>query len=461
VPYVPYVPSPPAGAPPIRARLRLPVTTERSLEEVIQERSFLGLLQTHSRPFFRLCNTLASLHAREWSKKHYFQLISEAEELETFLDDYGARYNRNFAPLRELVASVRWFAMAGFSISHLEGRFESYALGTALGSEEVARVSVSMLTARTFIRSSLERLLGKIRQEADRLGLEPTSESFPENHLIGGVPRQLLPRNVGQEDLVDENQRIAEVASKFLAACSMLDELGIRRVGDPEDRRRRLARICTEEQARVYEATVHNLQSAYDTYIKNTVVEGRDERLAHLRGHLSAALHLLEAVTFLTHFVERHESDVRIESLEQNPARLIDRAEVQDVILNHLLYYADRFMQRGRTVAEELLSAYTNLQELVVDLPDDVKLHARPAALIVGIVARYGTPVELEVQGQKCNAGSILELLVTVGSHPDARHFVFRGDENPLRDILLLFQSSLGEGGIDHLPGELQYLRST
>jgi hypothetical protein len=26
---------------------------------------------------------------------------------------------------------------------------------------------------------------------------------------------------------------------------------------------------------------------------------------------------------------------------------------------------------------------------------------------------------------------------------------------------LLLFQSSLGEGGIDRLPGELQYLRST
>jgi len=86
-------------------------------------------------------------------------------------------------------------------------------------------------------------------------------------------------------------------------------------------------------------------------------------------------------------------------------------------------------------------------------------LHARPAALIVGIVSRYGTPVELEVKGQNCNAGSILELLVTVGSHPDEKEFTFRGDATPLRDIALLFQYGLGEEGVDALPDELSYLR--
>jgi phosphotransferase system HPr (HPr) family protein len=116
-------------------------------------------------------------------------------------------------------------------------------------------------------------------------------------------------------------------------------------------------------------------------------------------------------------------------------------------------------MQRGRQSAEALLRAYTNLQELVVELPDDLKLHARPAALIVGIVNRYATPVELEVDGRRCNAGSILDVLVTVGSHPDARKYLFRGDENPLRDIGLLFENGLGEHGIDSLPAELHYLR--
>ena len=41
--------------------------------------------------------------------------------------------------------------------------------------------------------------------------------------------------------------------------------------------------------------------------------------------------------------------------------------------------------------------------------------------------------------------------MVTVGSHPNARRFKFRGDENPLRDIKLLFQSGLGEESIDRL----------
>jgi hypothetical protein len=68
--------------------------------------------------------------------------------------------------------------------------------------------------------------------------------------------------------------------------------------------------------------------------------------------------------------------------------------------------------------------------------------------------------VELEVQGRKCNAGSILEVLVTVGASPEARQFVFRGDENPLRDIGLLFEAGLGEHGIQRLPAELAYLRS-
>ena len=101
-----------------------------------------------------------------------------------------------------------------------------------------------------------------------------------------------------------------------------------------------------------------------------------------------------------------------------------------------------------------------NMQELRVELADNVKLHARPAALIVNIVGHYGTPVELEVDGHRCNAGSILDLLVAVGSHPDARSYVFRGDLSPLRDIGLLFERGLAENGIDQLPPELHYLRS-
>ena len=434
---------------------------ERSLEEVISEAAFAELLEGQGRNFFQLCSTLSGRSPDRWKKRHFYELHSEADELESFLDDFGARHNQTYVLARELVASLRWFALAGFSVSHLRGRFDSYGLAVSFSPEEALEAQESLAAVQSFIRASLLSLVGELRSAADELGVGWPAEDYGGRDLARGfAPRQRLPRNLGEAALVDEEQRIAEVASKYLAACEMFDELRVQRRQDDDERRKWLERFCTEEQARVYEATVHNLQSTYDTHLKNTVVEGRDGRLGRLRGHLSAALHLLEAVTFLTHFVERHDGGARGESAEARIVALIDRSRVQEVILNRLLFWADRFIQCGRPLVDELLPTYTNLQELVLDIPEHLTLHARPASLVVNIVGRYGTPVELEVDGKKCNASSILELLITVGANPSARRYIFRGDENPLRDIEVLFEHKLGEDGLDGLPDELGYLRS-
>jgi hypothetical protein len=432
--------------------------TEASLEEIVPEKAFASVLEHQSEMLFRLANTLLARPDADWSRNEFFQLISETDTLEALLDDYGARHNRTYAFFRELVASLRGLALAGFSIAHLERRIESY--GTVLSVRDSDQAIASIRKTKTFLGDRQRALLAAARDEARALGVRVTSESFPENRYSPGAPRRTLPRNMGQVDLEDDEQRVAEVASKFLQACGMFEEIGVRRIQDEPEREAYLRRSCSEEQARVYEATVHNLQSAYDTHVKNTVIEARDSRLSKLRGHVSAALHLLEAVTHLTHFVERHESGSRNEMVERRLSAIVARAEVREITLNHLLFWAAQFMRRGRALAEDLLPSYTNVQELEVELPEDVTLHARPAALIVGIVNRYGTPVEMQIEGQTCNAASILELMVTVGSHPRARRYVFRGDENPLRDIQLLFQSSLGESGIHKLPPALSYLRN-
>jgi hypothetical protein len=434
------------------------VSYERSLEEVITERAFAGLLQARSQTFFRLSTSLLAHESGAWGKKHYYQLLLEAEELESFLDDYGARYNRSYGTLRELVASARWFALTGHSLAHLETRFESYGVLSVCSESQAADVARALDQVRTFTRRSTTSLLDEIRKEAAKLGLEITPETFPEANFATGEIRQRLPRNVGEHEPTEEQQKIAEVASKFIAACTMLEDLRIRRIKNHVERQAFLARLCTEEQARVYEATVHNLQSTYDTYIKNTVLEGRDERLPKLRGLTSATLHLLECATFLTHFIERHEGSGR-DLVQRRLVQIIDAREVLDAILNALLYWGDFFLRRGRGIAEDLLPAYTNVQELCIDLSDDVKLHARPAALIVGIVGHYGTPVELDVGGNRCNAASILEVLVMVGTYADERRYVFRGDVRPLGDIKLLFEHGLGEAGLESLPPQLAYLK--
>ena len=48
---------------------------ERSLEEVIQERAFSGLVQAQSQSFFRLANTLLARRQEEWNKRHLNQLV--------------------------------------------------------------------------------------------------------------------------------------------------------------------------------------------------------------------------------------------------------------------------------------------------------------------------------------------------------------------------------------------------
>jgi phosphotransferase system HPr (HPr) family protein len=433
--------------------------TETSLEEVISEKAFAAILETHAELFFRLSNTLVPRPDEEWTRAHLYELISETDTLEALLDDYGARHNRTFSMIRELVASIRGLALAGFSVVHLERRFGGY--GTVLAPREAESATASIRKARAFLLGCVRTLLVAVREECHARSVHVSAEAFGENRTSREGPLQKLPRNMDQEDLEDDEQKVAEVAAKFLQVCGMFDEIAVRRIVDEEERETYLRSVCSEEQARVYEATVHNLQSAYDTWVKNTVIEAGDPRLSKLRGHASAALHLLEAVTHLVHFVERHESGLRNEVLERRLAALVDRSQVRDVTLNCLLFWATQIVRRGRPLAEDLLPSYTNVQLLEVALGDDLSLHARPAALIVGIVNRYGTPVEMEIEGRKCNAASILDLMVAVGSHPHARRFRFRGDEKPLRDIELLFRSGLGEKGMDGLPGELSYLRGS
>ncbi|MEW6074165.1 MAG: HPr family phosphocarrier protein [Planctomycetota bacterium] len=432
--------------------------SEISLEELVEEREFLDILQPHVEVFLRLANTLLDRVGEEWTRSHYFQLLSATDSLESVLDEFGARYNRTYGHLTELVASLRWFAHTGFSITHLLRRLDSYVVKFPTPAEHAeARVAIDGIGA--FVRSSAGRLLGAIRSEANHVGLVVPTETQPESDFAPVVVRRRLSRNVGQAVLVDEKQKIAEVASKFLQVCESLSKLDIRRIEDPHERARYLAANCTEEQARVYEAQVHNLQSIYDTHIANTVLEAQDSRLPVLRGHVSVALHLLEAVTFLTHFVERHEDEERRVSGKERISALVVRAEVQKVILHELLRWTYRTVHAGAGTARGLLPSYMNVMTLEVRLAEGIALHARPVALIVGIVNRYGTPVEMEVNGTVANAGSILKMLMAVGSNPDERRFVFRGNERTLRDIQLLFESDLGEHGLAGLPDELDYLR--
>ncbi len=112
--------------------------SEASLEEVISEKAFAGLLETQAEMFLCLANTLLARND-VWTRGHFFQLIKESYAVEALLDDVGARYNRTYCTLREIVASLRSFALAGFSLTHLERRIGGYP--TVLSAAELESVT--------------------------------------------------------------------------------------------------------------------------------------------------------------------------------------------------------------------------------------------------------------------------------------------------------------------------------
>jgi len=433
--------------------------SEIPLEKLVPEDDFARLLAGASDGLFLRARALFSRGDAHWGKRDLFELHSEADELEICLDDYGARWNSRYHFFTELTASIRGFSLAGLSLEHLHRRLEGYGIHGHVGPDEGRALGRGLGRGRDFVRRSLETLLKGLLDEASAIGIDVAQDPAVYGP-VGAPPVNFrLPRTLGIQDLADEDQRIAEVASKYLQACKMLGQAGLTPCESADQRDEILVNCCREEHARVFEATVHNLQSAYDTHIKNTGRESSDPRLLLLRGHISTCLHLLQAVTQLVHFMERHESDERRAEDQERIIQLIRREEVTDVVLNTLLERALWVLDAGRSLAEELLPSYTDVRSVTVELPAGVTLHARPIALIVAVVNHHGTPVEISIGGEQANAGSILEVMILSGSQADARKVTFKGDARPLGDLRELLEAGAGEQGLAHFSENLRYLR--
>jgi phosphotransferase system HPr (HPr) family protein len=272
--------------------------------------------------------------------------------------------------------------------------------------------------------------------------------------------RKHLHHNLDEADITDEEQKIAEVASKFLAAYDTFAALKVRPFRTREEVAAFVREHLDEERARQLESQTHSIQSKYDTYIKNTAIESAHPNLRSLRGHTSLMLHLFEMTTDLIHFYERHENDIRSESAKENIARIIDKGAVLDCAVNFCIGTCAKVFETGRRLALEIIPTFVEIQDVVLAIPTGMTLHARPLSRIVHIANRYGTPVEMEISGHKCSANSIMKMIMLAGSNPGVNAVTFRGPTRALADIKLLFGHGLGERD-DLLPAELDYLKSS
>ncbi|TAH37154.1 MAG: hypothetical protein EYC70_09245 [Planctomycetota bacterium] len=424
----------------------------------IAESEFCAYLAGQTSDFLSTCNGVLESAPEQWSQRQTYRLHRTSSDLETLLDNYGARENRTFLPIRELVALVRWLSLAMTNLLHLDSRLPSYQLVDEAWARNVLAPSIR--------RSALElgemivRTLQGLRENWIAVGLTWTSvvERDDGTHPSGPHPR--LRRNRDEQpDASAAHPAAARLASQYLELMRSLEKFCAGPVSGLQPLREFVANYYTEESARSIEARAHNLQSSYDTQIAGTQDEARHVELSRLRGAVSQALHLLEAGTCLVHLYERHDLHGPGGALRAQFERAIVEERLLDVLVTGCVIMACDGLQRGRADAELILRVFTRQTSVDLALPDGVTLHARPISLIVSVVSRHGTSVEMEIQGRKASAASIMQMLMVAGGQPNARSVRFYGDQEVLKDLALLFQHHLGEDGLDRLPAHLNYLK--
>jgi phosphotransferase system HPr (HPr) family protein len=383
--------------------------------------------------------------------------MEEAREVKNFLDDFEARSNRQFAFLTELVLSVVTFSAVIYLVKHLLMRYPRYHLRD----ERPVFVAYHHKAQKflEFSYSSIERLLQATRDEAQRLGVTLPSEKLDESSFSDLLPRQHLPHNVDDRESEIAAGEVPVLATLFLHFADQFESIRMLTEIEPGAIKEFLDSNCTEEHVRQWEASVHVIQRKYDTLVKNTSWDSRDEDLRALRGHISMVLHHFEMLRYLRHYLDHLDDGIKYEPAAGALSDLIDRDELLRQMYHYGFEMAIWYVNQGRVIARTLLSRYTKVLEKRLTLPHNTILHARPASLIVGIVNRYGTPVSMKIAGVRCDASSIMQVMMAIGNHPKEREVVFRGDQKPLRDLEVLFQHNLGEDGLEKLPEELGYLR--
>ncbi|MEQ8768057.1 MAG: HPr family phosphocarrier protein [Planctomycetota bacterium] len=432
---------------------------EDSLRQMITEEDFRGELTGPLSDFLAVTRQFRGMLEKDSFRQYLSFLGERAHELESFLDEYGARSNRTYAFVVKLVASSRWIARGLFALEHLGSRFGSYVKGAASGEHQDLLRELRQTTE--LLRGSLESLHAALEEEASTLSCLEVRSTFEGADSVPGTNpgRRVLPQNLGDgEDVLEEEQRIIEIASRF---ARVQDEIGKANITGPEESvaviLKSVRSYYDEERARRLEAAMHGLQAKYDTYVRGTGLERAHPDLTELRGVASICLHLLEAGTNLIHFYERHESGIRQEEATDRIARIVDDSMILERVHNFVLLFVSRYARRGREIADRLIPNFTKDVTCDLTVPSGTWVHVRPAHRIVGIVNHYGSPVQIEIDGESCEANSILQVMMLMGSHPDTRVIRFRGDEKPLRDLKLLFKADLGESD-KPLPEELSYL---
>ena len=436
----------------------LPPPHEKPRRRSIAEDEFRPLLIGQAGEFVQLANGILESPPERWTQRQVDHLYRSTSELETFLDFFGCKQNRTFHRTRELVALIRWLSRAMGGLVHLDRGMASTKIpNQGWGSEEL---QPRVQRAALFLGESICNCTQALREEWVERKLMWQDGALRVDSLVSGHTHVLLAPDLGEQDEA-EGPGVSS-AARFSGRYLRLFESWAQEATQPckglEGLRSFVNRFASEGIARHFEARIHNLESDYDSLVAGTSQEAENGDLLLLRGSTSLSLLLSESVTALSHLYERHAGPGASPHERDLFGSCIDEEQLLSIIANDGVVLIWETLRTGEKMAQGLVDKLTERASATLELPTGLTLHARPLALVAQVVAHFGTPVEMEMEGSRTNAGSIMQLLVLAGSKPDCREVTFHGDRQVLKDLSRLFQAGLGESGMDRIPPELSYL---
>ena len=343
---------------------------------------------------------------KNYTKRFYEYVTSHAELAETFLDSCGARENRAWFFLREIVAAIRCFAKVAYILCYFEIRV-SWKHDP---DEETVEFRMIASQVRKIFDAMLQRAFVKLEKEVSAMGLsilhdDLTKERFPHSMVPGRLYADLWI-----EESHKEEEAIVKIATSYLEIAEEYTALGFCRIFSQQELLDVVPERVNEERLRNFEADVHNLQSVYDTHIQYTRMEAHDLRLVKLREYVATALHLLEIATVLVHFHERHERNSRHADIYKRLQQITGTHQMLDVMGNFALFYCTRFLEKGKQLSEKAVMDYAQIQSTRIPVPMYRGFHVRPSTYIAQIARHYGAEIQMHLDDEVYDAGSVFDL---------------------------------------------------
>ena len=373
-----------------------------------QATDFLSIVSTQLADFLKIIPFMngEGLELAVYSTRLMEYVNSQAKLAEVLLDSCGAKQNRAWYFLRELVATIGGLSKVLYQLRYLEVRILSFDI--------LQRETREFQDATGRIREAFDRLLQRCftrcDDEARKLGISVPSVGIQAADFPLFKSPGKLDADIQDEDAHKKDDAIIKIATAYLEISDEYTLLGFDRIFTSQELVEMVPEHVNEERLRTFEARVHNLQAVYDTYIQHTEMEARDARLLKLRGCISMALHLLEIATELVHFHERHELNSRQEAINKRLQDLLGINQLLDVMGNYALFYCTKFLQTGKLLSEEAVMDYAQITSKRIPIPIYRGFHVRPSTYISKIVRHYGADVSMRMGEEIYDAGCVFDL---------------------------------------------------